>query len=191
MAEKATILDYFRENQKVVGGMCCAVQVKRLSTLLSEDPLVSQNGRLYFFDIRDFKQRLEQSPSPEDRALFKSTMTVWGGGFSGLEGTPEANWRWSSSSGELILYNMADVSRTVSIKTTCFTGYEEPAELKITSPSFSDRLEVSNAGTPYSRDVTMPPGAYKIKFDCDGKRVYAPGDPRVLVFRLANFSLVE
>lgn len=165
--------------------------IKRLSTLLGRGHLVSQNNRLYFFDIKDFKERLARSPSREDAGLFGTTMAVWAGGFSGLEGTAEANWRWCSSNGELLLYNMVNMTRNVSIETTIYTGYDEPAELKITSQSFSETLMVINSGKAYSRVVTISPGVNRIEFDCDGKRVNAPSDPRVLVFRLANFRIIE
>jgi hypothetical protein len=68
------------------------------------------------------------------------------------------------------------------------TGYDEFADVSI-SGLVSDHLKVNINPVFYTKTVTVPPGESSIKFTCNGRRVDAPIDPRVLVFRIENFKM--
>ena len=72
-----------------------------------------------------------------------------------------------------------------------FTGYSELSNLTIESNLVNESLEINNSGYSYEKEITVPPGSHAIKFSCDAKRIDAPTDPRYLVFRIANFQMVE
>lgn len=170
--------------------------ITELSTILQVNPLISNDKRLYFFDMTPYNTRLKsQFTSGEwekrrDNAL-NFLSTEWKDGFWSLEGTTEFNWRWCSSQGTLILNNNSNHDRIYVMKATFVSGHPELANLKIESTGFNENLKINNAGYAYQKDIVIPPGQYVIKFDCDAKRVDAPQEARYLVFYIANFQLIE
>ena len=116
----------------------------------------------------------------------------WGDGFCGIvEGTPKDSFRWCSSEGTLIITNNSNTERKFIMTADFFTGYPEFSNLTIESKVVTENLEINNSGYRYEKEITVPPGSHAIKFSCDAKRVNAPTDPRELVFRTANFKMVE
>lgn len=170
---------------------------KRLGALLNTKPIVSANNRLVFFNMMKYKENLKAKysdiewVSKQDMVL--SLMWQWEGGFSGLEGKPEDNWRWSSSEGILHIINTSQQERKFGFEMTLATGYEEFSNLLIDSPLFSENLKINNKAKSFSKNVTIPHGEYYIKFLCDAKRVDAPLDSRSLVFRVNNlmFKVIQ
>jgi hypothetical protein len=68
-------------------------------------------------------------------------------------------------------------------------GYDQFDDLTI-SGLYSDRIKINSSPRPYSKTITVPPGESIIKFTSNGRRVDAPLDPRVLIFRIENFKFV-
>ena len=170
--------------------------IENISTILGTTPIFSEDHRLYFFDMTGYNLKLKsQYPSDEwskkSDQILHPLLIQWTDGFSILEGTPRSNWRWSSSEGVATITNPTNTSKIVLINTTFFTGYPEMSEMKIESSDFSDIIDINNSGYYYQKEITIPPGSYTIKFSCDAKRVDAPSDPRVLVFRMTNFQMTE
>lgn len=164
-----------------------------LRDLLGIGPIISENGRLVFFRTTDYNWRLRQKYSESEwqakqELALHPLMLVWKGGFSDLESSPEKNWRWSSNEGELYLHNTSQRERRVNLEMAFASGYEEFADLTI-SGLYSDRLQINASPVPYSKTITVPPGESIIKFTSNGRRIDAPLDPRVLIFRIENFKL--
>ncbi len=170
---------------------------KEFIGLLGYDPIISQNGRLAFFDLTQYTSRLKREYSKEQWELKKENalhpiIVSWEGGFSTLEGTVNNNWRWCSDNGTLIINNMSNKEKEIFIDMEISTGYNELSGLIISSDLFNENIISVNAnGTKHSKRLVIPYGKYTINFSCDAKRVNAPGDPRDLVFRVINFMLVE
>lgn len=167
--------------------------ITEISQHLDEQPIYSNNQRLVFFNLMNFNNTLklgyttQQYEVAQDNALHPLLIS-WKGGFSGLEGTTSSNWHWCSSTGELELNNSADKSKQVEIQMSLATGYPDKSNLYISGTSFSDILIVDNQPTYYTRTVSIPPGKCLIRFTCNAKRVDAPQDPRLLVFKVENFK---
>jgi hypothetical protein len=53
------------------------------------------------------------------------------------------------------------------------------------------RVKAKSPVIPISRKFSIPPGVHTIKFTSDSPKGVAPRDPRVLVFRIDNFKLVD
>lgn len=172
-----------------------ATMQTRLRDALQVEPVVSQNGRLLFFKTTDYNARLRQKYSESewqakrDRTLHP-LMLDWRGGFSGLENSPEKTWRWSSSEGELHINNLSQQARRVTLEMAFVSGYAQFDDL-IISGLISDQLKTNAVPVPYSKTITVPPGISSIKFRSTGRRIDAPLDPRVLVFRIENFKMTE
>ena len=165
----------------------------QLREALQVAPIESENRRLVFFKTTDYNSRLRQQYSESEwsakEELTLNPLTLdWRGGFSGLESLPEKTWRWSSGEGELHFHNPSQKARRVTLEMSFVTGHEEFADVSI-SGLVSDHLKANANSVFYTKTMTVPPGESVIKFACNGRRVDAPLDPRVLVFRVENFKM--
>jgi phosphoglycerol transferase len=165
----------------------------QLRNLLQTAPIESENRRLVFFKTTDYNSRLRQTYSDSDwrekeELTLHPLMLDWRGGFSDVESSPEKNWRWCSTEGELHFYNGSQQSRRVNLEMSFVSGYAEFADMTI-SGLVSDQLKTNASPVAYSKTITVPPGDSVIKFTSNGRRVDAPLDPRVLVFRIENFKM--
>jgi len=172
-----------------------AAKEAELSNVLQTKPLVSPNGRLLFFNLADYGRRLRDNYHDSEwqkkqELSFHPLLLDWKGGFSGLESRPDKTWRWCSSEGELRLRNTSTLPRTIKLEMSFATGYEQLDDF-IISGLISEQLKVNNTPTFYSKTVTVPPGESVIRFRSTAKRVAAPLDTRVLVFRIEDFKMTE
>jgi hypothetical protein len=168
----------------------------QITELLSTRPFENNSGRLVFFDMTAFNSRLRRMYSPEDWEAKHSlaihpVMPSWREGFSDLESTADVNFRWCSSEGELQIWNTYNQARRVVVEMTLATGSEGFANMSVQGPGFSENLKIDPAGTPYKKELSIAPGTTSVRFTCDAQRVYAPADPRVLVFKVVNFKFTE
>jgi phosphoglycerol transferase len=169
----------------------------RLRELLSEAPLVSSDQRLVFFDLTEFSDRVLKNYSADEltrkrESIMHPLVLTWSDGFSDLEGNPDDNWRWSSNSGKLTITNTSTRARTLQLEMKLFSGYKQPANMRVKSKEFSDAFPINSDGKTYSRTIAIQPGAsVAISFECDGERIVAPADPRALIFKVANFQWKE
>ena len=160
----------------------------QLHDALHCEPVVSGNQRYSFFD-------LGAAVSADDRHAASLAELVlpfeskWEGGFSGVEKDAHSQWRWCSNSGTLRLSNRTRTPLRLRIGGTIRTGSPQDSKLRISSPLFSEELAVNAKGLPWSRNLTLPPGDTLVSFSSNAQRVNAPGDTRVLVFALYDFTL--
>src|SRR5262245_2084684 len=153
--------------------------------------LVSDDGKLVFFDLREFEKQLREKyasawEAKREEALHPP-LVVWGEGFSELEGPPERSFRWCSSIGELQITNGAPRQRKIRIEMSLTT--EDEANLWINSPILTEDLKTSVKPVSLSRSIAIPPGSHSIHFRSDARRVLEPGEFRNLVFRISGFNI--
>lgn len=166
-----------------------------LSNVLQTTPLVSPNGRLVFFNLIDYSNRLREKYSSTDweekkELSFHPLLLYWKGGFLELETRPDKTWRWCSSEGALHLRNTSQLPRRIKLEMSFATGYEQLDDL-IISGLISEQLKVNDRPLFYSTTLTVPPGESIIMFRSSAKRVNAPSDTRFLVFRIEDFKMTE
>ena len=170
-----------------------AAKQSELTNVLRVQPFASADNRLLFFDLADYTRRLHEKYADSEWQT-KHELSVhplllnWTGGFSGLETSPDKTWRWCSNEGELHLSNTSRYPRKVSLEMSFASGYEQSDDL-IISGLISERLKTNVTPSVYSKTITVAPGEAVIKFTSTAKRVDAPRDPRVLVFRVENFKV--
>jgi phosphoglycerol transferase len=171
----------------------------KLLQLLQVKPIISNNQRLVFFDMTPFVKKLKKKYTENDFKIKQSRAldlplplnSLWKNGFSVLERKPHLDWRWCSSKGELYLINPWHEQRKIVLQMTVATGYEDFSDLLITSPLFSEELKINSLGKSISRTLMVPPGKHLVEFESNAKRVEAPNDSRILVFRVMNFRIKE
>jgi phosphoglycerol transferase len=149
----------------------------KLRGLLGTQPLISRNGRLSFFDLAGFKQRLIYSPP----------WAHWGPGFYVEETAGSYHWRWCGKEGLLYLMNPSDHPRQVRLRFLVRTCRSGAATLRITCPAFSEWLPVDASGSAFTKTLELPPGRFTIRFDCTAAPFVEGG--RSMVFGVFNFQL--
>jgi phosphoglycerol transferase len=156
-----------------------------ISSLLQASPLVSRDGRLSFFELTEYRKILSGDPEKAINPL----MAKWQKDFWDKEGSPEDNWRWCSTTGELIIENRLPRERTAIIEMGASSIKE--GNLRIEGRNFSEQIQISPANTPFSKQFTIPPGSYSIRFTSTAPAVRPMPDWRLLSFRINNFRLKE
>jgi phosphoglycerol transferase len=165
-----------------------------LRTELGVASVVSENGRLTFFDVTDYARRRHAEMSVEELALDREIAAhplslLWDEGCFGLEyDGAKQPFRWCGAAGGLGIHNGAPFSRKISIRMN-LTAAQPPARVAFDG-LLSERLDLA-APVALDRVIEVPPGEHVIRFDCDGRPANAPADPRTLVWRVANFTMEE
>jgi hypothetical protein len=156
-----------------------------LSSLLRSSPLVSRNQRLLFFNLTEYRKTISGDPEKTINPL----IAQWRKDFSDLEGSPEDNWRWCSTNGRLIIENRLPRERKAVIEMGASSI--NPGQLRIESENFSETIPINQVNTPILKNITIPPGAYSIRFTSTAPATTPPPDTRSLSFRINNFRLKE
>jgi phosphoglycerol transferase len=168
-----------------------------ISRALDQSPFSSEHGRLLFFDLRPYGERLRARHSPEawmatQEAALHPLLMNWQNGCSDLESDPQGppgnTFRWCSSAGAWRLINGGRQARRVTLEMTLVSPHE--GDVWIESSLLSERLRIGHAGRALSKTISIPPGDHALNFRCTAPRLMAPADRRELVFRVVNFRAV-
>lgn len=182
-------IDTYAYTQEDLGNLINLIE----TTIGAEDiQFSSENGRLMFWGLHAYRDRLESIYSEEELSDMKATYLLsaqYSDGFYGLEGTSEANWRWCDKTGMLTVFNPTEEDQTVRLSAAAYTGYEEKSTLEILSEDVVSDYRISSAGTVVEYTFTAHPGKNQISFSTDAPRVEAQADPRSMYFRLGNASI--
>jgi phosphoglycerol transferase len=167
----------------------------QISAALSlQKPLVSQDGRMAFYSLLDYKKKVQDGIGKDVLAelaqrYLNPFTPVWKKDFSPMESSPEKNWHWSGPNGELHIENVMDSPREVTMDMSIDSP--KGGTLRIESDIISETIKVATEPAPWTRTVVVPRGKHVIKFTCDAPPAHYPPDPRVFVFRITNFKLTE
>jgi len=161
-----------------------------LSEILMTSPLKSEDGRLYFFDMTLYNNELKSQLTVEEEIEKKIVSnSFFGEGFYSLEHDQDKRCRWSSDKSTIYVTNPYNHSINVHVETSFFTGHNESSNIRVKSEYFSDSISTNNNGSFYSKDFILSPGIHRIYIACDANKIYAPNDPRSLVFKIENFKI--
>jgi len=165
---------------------------------LGTKPIVSQNNRLAFFNMKDFNAAFRGKYSGEQIADYrestlKSLEVVWKKGCYDLEKNTEfeGNWRWCSQKGVLIINNPDSQIKNVTISMSLITRFPEYSNLRFESDILNENIKLNSTPSSFSKTISVPSGLHTVKFITDTKRVDAPLDSRVMHFGVMNFKAVE
>ena len=172
--------------------------IAELTNILHIEPIISNNHRLYFFNLAQFNQKLrnkytESELVSKQEFVLNPLIPFWRGGFSDLEGSSEENWRWCSTKGELHLFNTSKLERVVNLEMMFASGDEDYSNLTISSSLFASNInmKINSNGKLFKRVIRIPSGEYVINFVCDTKRVNVPDDLQFLVFKVMNYKQLD
>ena len=159
------------------------------STLASglHPPAVSPDTRwaLYRIAPRSF---LNES-SRQSIAFGEPVVTIDEGVSHEEEGAGET-YRWASRRGQLSIHNIGDHPREVVVTFRAAAGVPGDWELLLSAGRGEGLLRIDEkADELYRARLTVPSGRTSLSFRTDAPRVEAPGDPRVLVFRIYDVTI--
>jgi phosphoglycerol transferase len=166
-----------------------------LARLLGEDRLQSGDGRLAFFSLRPYAERLRRQATAAQWAAWQEAarhpVTVtWRDGFYPAERKGGQTWHRANSAGVLTLNNPSGRPRPVTLSMTCATEAPGPARLDIGSPLWTERVAIDGHDRPLSRTLVVPPGMHPLWFSCaDGRIVPKAPEGWPQVFRVMNLTL--
>jgi hypothetical protein len=70
-------------------------------------------------------------------------------------------------------------------------GAHAPARLSVRGDIVNIDIDLPPGGTRFTPTADVPPGLHAIRFDCDGRHLDAPTDPRTLVWTIENFGFED
>jgi phosphoglycerol transferase len=154
------------------------------------DPIVSPDGTLAFYSMQKLRQRVisvaPQVATASYQDQFVRIVDVrYGSGFSALESNPTQTWHWSAGDSVIVLHNSGSMRRRMHLRATIETP-SGPSNVSILFPDRTLTVATSPLGSRLDVTFTVPPGIEHIQFHTDAAPIVAPGDPRVLVFRLVD-----
>jgi phosphoglycerol transferase len=164
------------------------------TSILNEQPMVSGDSRLSFFDLTRVSTQFEKEvDSPNGKLLLGnilSNLVAWSPGCYDMERDDKGGQRWCSGHAELELDNPLSHPLAIAIHMRLFAGGQSQAAFVMDGPSGRRTLTISSAGTPLEMNLVAQPGRQTIRVICDGTPVKASNDSRVMVFLVRQFYLL-
>jgi hypothetical protein len=166
------------------------LEAQLTSAIGEEDPLVSQDGRYSFFGLASLAANLHNRLGEAELDVLRHPPFVHtGNGCWQLEIVGDQSWNWCDTRADLVISNPSHEFRKMSLRADFVTGWTDLSDLTIDGPGLSRVLRVSNAGIAWTEQIVVPPGDSVYTLHSDARPIFAPRDPRHLVFMLKNLQL--
>jgi phosphoglycerol transferase len=169
------------------------VQIEKdLRNALGGLPIHSPDERRVFYNLTEYRARLEQRTPPGQReprreAALHPPLALWQGGFFDQEGTPGYSWRWAESNARMTLVNRATHTQHVRLEMSITVN--EGGRVTIDTPLFHEPVNVKGYRQTVDRTFALPLGEHVVHFASDAPHAFPPNDFRDLVFGVQNFKL--
>jgi phosphoglycerol transferase len=166
-----------------------------LTQLLGSAPIVSRDGRLSFFDLRDFRETVlardgSDVVAERRREELAPVGVSFEEGFFPQERFDQTVWRWAGTASRLRLVNPEKGPRTVNLDLRAATRGASPSTLVIEAPGRpAMSVPVNGADTDVALRVTLPPGTSNVRFHSDAPDSRDAGESRDLRIRLINLHV--
>jgi hypothetical protein len=163
---------------------------------LGSEPLVSQYGRHSFFDLREYRRRLEAMHSPEELAALRRAvlqpLRLERSGFIPLERSGGVWSAWADApNAELRIVNEADTARTAVFDAVLDRVGGPPADVVVTFPGAAPVTYRTPARL--RRELSLPPGETVVRFSTAAPEIAAnrANNFRPHYVRLANLAVTD
>ncbi|MBA3747050.1 MAG: hypothetical protein H0W96_06095, partial [Solirubrobacterales bacterium] len=169
----------------------------QVGRIVGQPPIVSANGRMAFYNLAPYAERLRGRLSPTTlRAMRRSAITplgvTFGAGFHLPESDGRKSWRWALQTARLEIDNPSSTVRLSRLRTTLETGAR--ATITITRPDGAQVRRRTGAGrraVRISLNIALKPGRNSILFATDAPQVAPAADARPLFMRLVDAVVEE
>lgn len=175
-------------------------QGKQIESALSETlkvkPLVSQDGSMVFFDMRNYVKHfysdMPQSEVSQQTATiyFKMNSSYkWQRGFYDLLMGEQGTVQWSNSQGELLIENMQPHPVLVHLSVTMAARREQPVPLQISGNLLHEVMNITQSGIVLNRNVMLQPGSNTIDFKALAVKKDISKNKTNWYFKVSNFMI--
>jgi phosphoglycerol transferase len=168
---------------------------RELTRRIGAGPMASENGRLAFYDLRGYAERLRRRyGAGRVRALRDATLhplPTWKASFYAAPTDGVSAYRWMGPRGTLELRNRSAAAHDVLVQARLASP--APAHVEARLPDGRvEHLESAPSPKPLRLRVRVPPGLSRIKLATDAPRAPAvSGDPRDLRLRLDEPLVID
>jgi len=160
--------------------------------------------RLYFFDLRNFRDTLIRSYGAagfEARRTqeLESLMVLWLKGFASYEPNGyEDRSRWCGETGQAVVVNRSQTTKAVTFSMKFRTIFKDRGALTIDADladeqgnRWAETLEINGVEKPpeIERTLIVPPGRWTIRFRCRPYSQVLPADSRRELFTVLDFKM--
>jgi len=168
-----------------------------LQGIVGQPPIVSPNGRMAFYEMAPYAERLRGLLPPTTlRAMRRSTITplgvIFGAGFHPPESDGRESWRWAVQTAQVEIDNPSSTVRLARLRATIETGTR--ATITITRPDGAQIRRRTGAGRRAVRlalDVALKPGPNTVRLVTDAPPVVNVDDARPLFMRFVGAVVEE
>jgi hypothetical protein len=173
------------------------IEAQLRSLLDGERSMVSRNGELSFFDLREFRRRHARATPEGDLAAQRSSALNplhlhWGSGFRrpfgdafypALEGITYG--RWAENGAVLDVTNPLQDTRRLMLHFGALAADMRPATLEVLTPRGTQRFDLSSS-TPLTLEQDVQPGKTRLRFRIDRDAPGTASDAEA-AFQIVNF----
>lgn len=167
--------------------------IEDVGSLTGAQPVMSDDGSIAFFDIREYAESVTQALSQDDLSMIQQSILniiiEWSDGFYGSENSETGSWHWCGNTGKLILNCENEAAaQTMIMNFSPTTFYNEYYDLTIDVNGNEYKYKINKTSPEIHLPVNVKQGENVITFSTDAPKI-DNDDPRTLCFRVNNFSL--
>jgi hypothetical protein len=170
----------------------------QLGPALGTQPLVSSEGRYYFYSLAHYDEILRARYSPAQMsglataALYPLSLN-FSTGFYGLETLGALTWHWAQRHSTIEILNSSHATRSATFTARVAGGSTRASRLTIRYPEGSVKVvQISSRETPLTLHLVLKHGKNDIRLNTSAPATPGvPGDTRSLFVRFSNTTLVE
>lgn len=166
--------------------------IKNYSDLLNEKPLVSDNGRYVFFNLK--KYHVNFTLNKPDFTHLNPFIVIGKQGFYPEEGYVDRTgnfitWRWSEEKSNLLIMNPTKKTFNVTMTGNIYIASEIPSNITIEDSITHMIIPVGNQGSDFSIEGSLQPGSNSLIFTSDAPSLVKYGENRNLNFWIKNLEI--
>jgi hypothetical protein len=162
-----------------------------LNKALGLNPMISDDGNLFFWDIREYARNFESGFTVQDKKkmnVLANMAMYFETGFN-REETGEGNvWNWcNGKEGSLAIYNYTKDTAEIQLNACVITQNTDIEYLLVETGGEKKRFEVDSSGKMIELRMELSPGCNMVNFKFEGDIVNANG----LSFQIRNLKIVD
>jgi hypothetical protein len=155
---------------------------RRLRELTGEPPITSADNRLFFFDLRGLRRRLERGHTTSAlgglRRATLEPLTVGWSGFGDAQGRAGREWRPFASNAALVVTNPSRSTRRALFEAVIAGRDEAGREVTLRYPDGSSgRVRPSRSGSRITHVLELAPGTNVIGLEVGASRTVGDAAP--------------
>lgn len=162
-----------------------------LNEVLHSVPIVSDDGSLFFWDIREYAKKLELRMTEQQKNnlhVLGNMAMYFESGFNAEEASEGNVWNWcNGEEGSLVIYNYVENTSVVHLNMCVITQSVDTENLIIEAGGEKKIFEVDSTGKIIDLYIELSPGSNEVKFKYEGEIVDVNG----LSFQVRNLKVAD